>query len=188
MMKIRFHTKNLDTAFYRQLILQYIMDHITVSLPAYNKYRDFHEDWEIHIHPVEDWEGKMEGGANVGLTNDGIPHGVTGEGKVKVYVIDDSDKGLLALQNFSPIFHEIAHMLLLIIMRGKRGVFRNKDLSGNKPGSEANVSTQEVHDRMVEQNTYFVKTHVNFGNWLFKRWTSYTAVGLNLRDYIQKNA
>lgn len=187
MMKIEFHTKNLDQTFYRQMIMQYIADHISQNFIAYNKYQTFHNDWTINIYPVEDWDGEDGRSRDTGTTNPGIPHGVTGDGIIKIYVIDDSDRGLMSIQNFSTIFHEVAHMLLIIIIRGKRGVFRNDDLSGNKKGSQANVSTQEVHDRQMEGKLYQVKAHINVGSWFKRKWQSYTAVGIDLRDFLQHN-
>lgn len=186
-MKFVFHTKNVDKTFYRQMMQQYIADHIKQSHGAYNSYRDFHEDWEIHVYSVEDWSGRLEGGSSVGTTNPGIPHGVTGEGIVKVYIIDSDDMGLMAIQNFAPIFHEIAHMLLIMMMRGRRGTFRNNDLSGNKVGMKANISTQEVHDRQMEGKNYQVSSYVNFGTWIFTKWRPFTAIGLDLRDFIARN-
>lgn len=186
-MKIDFHTKNLDQTFYRQMILQYIADHISISTMGFSRFKVFHEDWRIKIYPVEAWDGNLQGGTSVGTTNKGIPHGVTGEGIVKVYVVDSDDKGLMAIQNFAPIFHEVAHMLLIIMLRGHRGVFRNNDLSGNKKGMDANVSTQEVHDRQMEGKLYHVQTHVNFGSWLKRQWLPYTAIGIDLRDFIKNN-
>lgn len=186
-MKIEFFTQKIDETFYRQMIMKYIADHLQMSANAYHRYRQYHNDWTIKIYPTDNWNGALEGGSNVGTTNPGIPHGVTGEGIAKIYVIDNSDKGLMAIQNFAPIFHEVAHMLLIMMMRGQRGVFRNNDLSGNKKGMDANISTQEVHDRQMEGKLYHVNAHVNFGNWLMKHWVAYTAIGIDLRDFIRNN-
>jgi hypothetical protein len=187
-MKIDFFTKNLDETFYRQMIQQYIADHIKQSMSAYRKYESYHNEWTIEIYPVEAWGGMLEGGVSVGTTHPGIPHGVTGKGLVKVYVHDDDDMGLKAIQNFAPIFHEVAHMLMIMIMPGIRGTFRNDDLSGNKVGRQANVSTQEVHDRQMEGNTYQVTAYVNFGNWIVRKWRPFTAIGINLRDFISNHS
>jgi len=184
-MKIKLFTEKIDKTFYRQLILQYIADQLSGNPRAFKRYTDFHDNWTIQIYPTTAWDGNIEGGSEqIGTFNPEIPHGVTGEGIVKVYVSDTSDKGLRAVQNFGAIFHELAHMLLIILARGQRGIFRNNDLSGNKKGQEANVSTQEVHDRQMEGKTYLVKGYVNFGTWFSTKWTPYTCVGLDLRDFI----
>lgn len=185
-MKIAFSTKNLDKTFYRQMILQYIADHM-VSKGAKHYFDKYKDSWSIFIYPVAEWDGHLAGGTSVGTTNRGIPHGVTGEGIIKIYVIDTSDKGLMAIQNFAPIFHEVAHMLLIMMMRGQRGIFRNDDLSGNKKGMDANISTQEVHDRQMERNFYQVKAYINVGSWWRVRWQPYTAIGINLKDFIKNN-
>jgi hypothetical protein len=186
-MKIEFYTKQIDETFYRQIIQQYIADHLTQSSMAFNRYNQYHDDWTINVKPVEDWDGTLRGGGETGTLNGMIPHGVTGEGIVTVYVVDSADKGLMAIQNFGAVLHEVAHMLLIILMRGQRGIFRNNDLSGNKKGMDANISTQEVHDRQMEGNTYQVRGYVNFGNWLIRNWVPYTAIGIDLRDFIKNN-
>jgi len=186
-MKIIFHTNNIDRTFYRQQIHKYIEDQIFSHAQSARRYKDFRDYWEIHIHPAEDWEGIDHRSADTGTLNSLIPHGVTGEGFSRVYIIDVNDKGLTALQNLSAIFHETAHLLLMILMRGVRGTMRNDDLGGLKKGQSINVSTQEVHDRQMEGKLYYVKTWVNFGTWFIRRWNRYTAIGIDLRDFIKAN-
>ena len=183
-MKVVFHTKNIDQTFYRQIIHQYIADLASSNLSLYKRYKQYRKNWTVHIHPSADWSGIDGRSDNTGVLNGMIPHGVTGEGIVKAYVIDVDDKGLSSLQNFSAILHEIAHMYLIMTIRGVRGVFRNADLSGNKPGGQANVSTQEVHDRQMEKKLYQMKTFINTGNWLRRKWTRYTCVAIDLRDFL----
>lgn len=185
-MKIVFHTQNIDQTFYRQIIHHYILDHL-INSESFKRYKEFRDSWEVHIYPSKDWEGIDGRSDNTGTLNPLIPHGVTGEGIVKTYIIDSPDKGLTSIQNFSAILHEVAHMLLIIMTRGKRGILRNDDLSGNKKGKELNVSTQEVHDRQMEGKTYQVKTYVNFGNWLIRKWQRYSCIGIDLRDFIKNN-
>lgn len=184
-MKIVFHTKNIDRTFYRQIIHQYIADLGLANLELFKRYKNYQKNWVVHIHPAEDWSGIDGRSADTGTLNALIPHGVTGEGIVKAYVIDVDDKGLTSLQNFSAVLHEIAHMYLIMTMRGVRGIFRNNDLSGNKKGREANVSTQEVHDRQMEGKLYQLKTWINTGNWVFRKWIRYTAIGIDLRDFLK---
>jgi len=183
-MKFVFHTKNIDRTFYRQVILQYIAEQLKNSI-YYRQFQKYEDSWTFHIHPVSDWEGIDGRSGNTGTLNKMIPHGVTGEGVVKTYVIDVNDKGLTALQNFSAILHETAHMILIMSMRGRRGILRNDDLSGNKKGKEMNVSTQEVHDRQMEKKLYQFQTYVNVGNFLKKKYVRYTAIGIDLRDFLQ---
>lgn len=185
-MKVIFHTDKIDETFYRQIILQYVSDCLTTKA-AWKKYLQFSKHWSIHIHPSKDWKGIDGRVSNTGTLNSMIPHGVTGEGIVKAYVIDVDDKGLTSLQNLTAILHEVAHMILIILMRGKRGVFRTNDLSGNKRGAQANVSTQEVHDRQMEKKLYYLRTYVNFGTWYNRKWKRYTCIGIDIRDFVKKN-
>lgn len=188
-MKVKFFTKNIDKTFYRQIIHTYINDQLEISLKNWNseavrKFLEFRDSWEIRIYRSREWnwiDGRSE---NTGILNPLIPHGVTGEGIVNVYILDINDKGLTSLQNFSAIFHELSHMLLMMIFREKRGILRNDDLGGNKAGKEMNVSTQEVHDRMMENKNMYIRTWINTGSWFRRKWTRYTAVGIDLRDYI----
>jgi len=188
-MKITFFTSELDETFYRQMIHEYILKTFVGSgkMSAFNKYKKFRNDWEIQIRPHTDWAGADWRSGETGVLNSKIPHGVTGEGIVKVYVIDTKDKGLFALQNFSAVFHEVAHMLMIILFRSKRGTFRNDDLGGNKKGSEANVSTQEVHDLAMEGHNFIFVAWINFGSWIFRKWRPFSAVGIDIRDYIKNN-
>ena len=188
-MKITFFTTELDETFYRQMVHEYILKTFVGSgkMSAFNKYKKFRNDWEIQIRPHTDWDGGDFRIGNTGQLNGRIPHGLTGEGIVKVYVIDTKDKGLFALQNFSAIFHEVAHMLMIILFRGKRGTFRNDDLGGNKKGAEANVSTQEVHDLAMEGHNFIFVAWINFGSWIFRKWRPFSAVGIDIRDYIKNN-
>jgi len=77
-------------------------------------------------------------------------------------------------------------MYLIITMRGIRGVMRTNDLSGNRKGNELNVSTQEVHDRQMEGNLYQIRTWINTGNWIKRKWTRYSCIGIDLRDFLKK--
>lgn len=185
-MKVEFSTKNIDTAFYRQIIYKYIASCLSDNRVAWAQYKKMRSQWKIQILPTSDWKFIDMRVSNTGTLNGMIPHGVTGEGIVKAYVIDVDDKGLTSLQNFSAILHEVAHMILIILMRGKRGTFRNADMSGNQPGAKANVSTQEVHDRQMERNFYQLKAYVNMGNWIFRKWVRYSVIAIELRDFIKK--
>lgn len=184
-MLIKFNTKNIDRVFYRQVILQYISDLLTANPALAVKYQRYHKNWTITIEPVENWSGIDGRSQDTGTLNKLIPHGVTGEGKVTAFVVDVDDKGLTSLQNFSAILHEVAHMYLIMVLRGQRGKMRNADLSGNVPGQELNASTQEVHDRQMEGKTYQVRTWINVGNWISKKWIRYSAIGIDLRDFLR---
>ena len=184
-MKVVFHTDNIDETFYRQIIHHYLGDLIMSNSDLYKRYKEYRNDWVVHIYPSKDWKGIDGRVANTGTLNSLIPHGVTGEGIVKCYIIDVDDKGLTSLQNLSAILHEVAHMYLIIVMRGVRGTFRNNDLSGNKRGAEANVSTQEVHDRQMEGKLYQIRTWINTGTWFRRKWTRYTCIGIDLRDFLK---
>ena len=184
-MKVVFHTENIDRVFYRQIIYNYLGDLIVENKDLYKRYKQFRDDWEIHIHPASDWSGIDGRISDTGTLNALIPHGVTGEGIVKAYVIDIDDKGLTSLQNFSAILHEVAHMYLIITMRGVRGILRNDDLSGNRKGAEMNVSTQEVHDRQMEKKLYQVRQFINVGSWIRRKWVRYTCIGIDLRDFLK---
>jgi len=186
-MKVVFHTNHVDETFYRQMVHQYIAQTLVDNPLSWKFYKKHRNSWEIHIHPTEDWLGEDFRSENTGTINSKIPHGVTGEGIAKVYIQDTKDKGLFALQNLSAVYHEVAHVIMIILFRGKRGVFRNNDLGGNKKGREANVSTQEVHDRQMEGHMFLFKTYINIGNWIFRKWIPFTSVGIDLRDYIEGN-
>jgi len=93
-MKVIFHTDNIDEVFYRQIIHTYLVDLIGSNKELGKRYRKYRNDWKIHIYPSEDWSGIDGRTSDTGTLNSLIPHGVTGEGIVKVYVIDVDDKGL----------------------------------------------------------------------------------------------
>lgn len=183
-MKIVFHTDNLDKVFYSQIIHTYLSQLIFANALLYEKYKKDRDRWRVHIYPTKDWKGIDGRSGNTGTLNPNIPHGLTGDGVVECFILDVNDKGLTSLQNFSAILHEVAHMYLIITMRGERGVLRNDDLGGNRKGKSLNVSTQEVHDRQQEGKFYQIQTWINTGSWIKKKWTRYTFVGLDFRDFL----
>jgi hypothetical protein len=184
-MKVVFHTDNIDETFYRQIIHQYLSDLLNANLSHGERYIRFRNDWTVHIYPAKDWDGIDGRSSNTGTLNAMIPHGVTGEGIVKAYVIDVDDKGLTSLQNFSAILHEVSHMYLIMTMRGIRGILRNNDLSGNRKGKEMNVSTQEIHDHQQEGKFYQLKTWVNTGSWWKRKWSRYTCIAIDLSSFLK---
>jgi len=186
-MKVVFHTDNIDQTFYRQMIHVYLGELGLANPDTFKRWKKVVKSWTIHIYPASDWDGIDGRSGNTGTLNPMIPHGVTGEGIVKCYVIDVDDKGLTSLQNFSAILHEVAHMYLIGVMRGIRGTFRNNDLSGNKKGSQANVSTQEVHDRQMEGKMYQIKAHINVGSWWNRKWVRYSCIAIDFRDFLRVN-
>jgi hypothetical protein len=184
-MKIVFHTDNIDRIFYSQIIHSHLGDVAYANLAFWNRFKKVRDSWTIHIHPAQDWDGIDGRSDNTGPLNAMIPHGVTGEGIVKAYVIDVDDKGLTSLQNFSAILHEVDHMYLIATLRGVRGTLRNDDLSGNKKGMQMNVSTQEIHDMQQEGKMYQVRAWINTGTWWKKKWTRYSCIALNLPEFVK---
>ena len=142
--KITFSTKNINTKLYEKAILTYLTEHFHHT--DYSKYIEMNQ-WKIEIKPVESAvESDFEGGT--GMLNFGIPHGVTGQRIVTVYV-NDKNGDLFFLQNFRTISHELAHMLLIIFYPRHRARRRYPDFWASA-GDEANFYTTEVHDREFE--------------------------------------
>lgn len=141
---ITFTTQNIDKKLYEKAILNYLTGHFYHA--DFDKYVEMNQ-WTIEVKPVEDAPTTgLEGGT--GTLNFGIPHGVTGQRIVKVYV-NDRDGDLFFLQNFRTISHELAHMLLIIFYPDHRAKRRHPDFWA-KAGDEANFYTTEVHDREFE--------------------------------------
>ena len=113
-----------------------------------------------------------------------MPHGVTGNKVVDVFVKDSDDYGLIVLQNTSVITHELAHMILMIRFNDnpnlyRRAALRHDDKSGNKAGQELNKWTQEVHDRESEGNL----TNMTVYRKVRFKWKPYTVRVLNLTGF-----
>ena len=143
-MNIVFQTKNIDTKLYERAILGYITGHFYHA--DYDKFVEMNR-WTITIKPVEDApRSDLEGGT--GTLNFGIPHGVTGQRVVTIYV-NDKAGDMFFLQNFRTISHELAHMVLMIFYPKHRSRRRHPDFWA-EAGDEANFYTTEVHDREFE--------------------------------------
>ena len=54
-----------------------------------------------------------------------------------------------------------------------------------KKGAEANVSTQEVHDRQMEKKLYQLRTRINIGNWIVRKYIRYSCIAIDLRDFLK---
>ena len=169
-MKINFTTKNIDKKLYSKGILNYIYEH-------YN-YKDYsrlmkQDQWEITVSPVSesipDFYLESE---RTNLSNR-IPHGVTGEKVVFVYVLD-IDNSMITLQNFSAIFHECAHMILKIYYPELQVQQRTNDFYGKK-GQFRKMFSSEVHDRSVEGKFRQIRFFKNYH-------TKITLIALDISD------
>ena len=181
-MKTKFYTKHLDKTLYNQIIYKFVANNIGTSsarLPP----------WKINIYPVESFPDIHPEGAKYhesvdGLISNTMPHGVTGNKVVDVFVKDSDDYGLIVLQNTSVITHELAHMILMIRFNEnpnlyRRAALRHDDKSGNKAGQELNKWTQEVHDRESEGNL----TNMTVYRKVRFKWKPYTVRVLNLTGF-----
>lgn len=169
-MKINFTTKNIDKKLYSKGILNYIYEH-------YN-YKDYsrlmtQDQWEIKVSPVSesipDFYLESE---RTNLSNR-IPHGVTGDKEIIVYVLD-VDNPMIMLQNFSAIYHECAHMVLKIYYPKLQVQQRTNDFYGKK-GQFRKMFSSEVHDRSVEGKFRQIRFFKNYH-------TKITLIALDILD------
>ena len=145
MLIIKYTTKNINQKLYSRGILNYIYEH-------YN-YRDFkrlmlQDKWEIIISPVSEADVSFYTADERTLLSGRIPHGVTGNNKINVYVLD-VDNYLIMLQNFTAIYHECAHMILKIYYPHKVVNQRTNDFYSIK-GNRRKFFSSEIHDRSAE--------------------------------------
>lgn len=172
MMKVKFFTKKLDKMLYRQIIYKYVGSHMMNA-----------KDWEIEIHPTDSTKDfRMYMTNKEAVLNGNIPHGVTSLGRVKVYVNDVEDYGLIVLQNAGVICHELAHMLLMIKYWDNRirVPLRHNDKSGNKAGKIFNIWTAEVHDRESEGRLNYMTVYRK----VLYKWIPITLRVLDIKDLV----
>jgi len=138
MVQIIFHTDHLYKRSYIRAIKYFL--YTTNGWERDSRWND----WKIDIYSSTEApnDPHFDGQEGVG--------GVTGFQTIKLYVID-TDNGMVFLQNFMMISHELCHMMLIVDGRNDRVRLRNDDWSGNKKGTELNFSTAEVHDRHIEK-------------------------------------
>lgn len=136
----------------------------------------FWNKWEFEIYPSSEApnDPHFDGQEGIG--------GVTGMGKVKLYledkktdIIRDIFRRVLR-QNYLVITHECSHAILIHTKQTKKVKLRNDDWSGHKAGTLLNFSTAEVHDRHVEGR--FKKINL----WLRQNWTWVYVRNLNVID------
>ena len=113
-------------------------------------------EWKILIHESSESQmAEYQALINPGdALNAGIPHGITRKNIKQIDVFIPNVGGILGLrQAFDAISHEIAHMMVSILVdMGKlppRSKRRLQD-KANPPNSEGNTETVEVHDRINE--------------------------------------
>ena len=156
-MKINFTTKNIDKKLYSKGILNYIYEH-------YN-YKDYsrlmkQDKWEITISPVSESYEEFYSKDEHSLLSNRIPHGVTGDKEIIVYVLD-VDNPMIMLQNFSAIFHECCHMILKIYYPNLQVQQRHNDFY-TKQGTFRKMFSSEVHDRSIEGKFRQIKFYKNY--------------------------
>jgi hypothetical protein len=174
-MHIKYTTKNINQKIYSRGILNYIYEH-------YN-YRDFkrlqsQDKWEIIVSPVSEAEPQFYTADERTLLSGRIPHGVTGNNKINVYVLD-VDNYYIMLQNFTAIYHECAHMILKIYYPHKQVNQRTNDFYSIK-GNKRKLFSSEVHDRSAEGKFRQIKVHTGMlgriGN------SSIKLIGIDITD------
>ena len=109
--QINFTTKNIDEKLYQKIILYYIYDHYYHK--DYLRYID-QDKWVIEIKSTDQYDSNYYSNDPRAEELDfSIPHGVTGQQKIVVYITDNTNN-LILLQNMSVICHELAHMILMM--------------------------------------------------------------------------
>ena len=154
-------------------------------------------EWKVLIHESgESQLAEYQALINPGdALNAGIPHGITRKNIKQIDVFIPNVGGVLGLrQAFDAISHEIAHMMVSILVDlGKlppRSRRRLQD-KANPVGSEGNTETVEVHDRINEikngtraPKKFHVQNHkindTDLGN--------FELVGIDISDLINMGA
>jgi hypothetical protein len=158
--RIHFFTKHLDRTLYRQAILKYISEHFQANEDAQ---WDELRRWEIYVEPFDKSDGRYDDGLN-GKFPSGIPHGVTGQRVVKVFVEDKQDDLFFKIRvNFKMISHELAHMTLKIKFPDRKGTLKYDEISDGtgwgRRGEVRNFFSVEIHNREWE-------TRQGIANWI----------------------
>ncbi len=139
-------------------------------------------EWKILVHESSESSlGEYAALINTGdELNPGIPHGITRKNIKQIDVFIPNVGGILGLrQAFDAISHEIAHMMVSILVDlGKLPARSRRRLQDktNPPGSEGNTEVVEVHDRVneIKQGTRSSKKF---------RVSGHNVNGLDLGDY-----
>jgi hypothetical protein len=156
-MQITFHTKNINSKIYEKCILQYIYQHYYyLDYPRYMK----QDKWKIEIMPVSMADISFYSNDEKKSLSPQIPHGVTGMNTVKCYILD-IDNNMIMLQNFSAIFHELAHMILKIYYPVRASHQRHDDFYSLK-GNKKKFFSSEIHDRATEGKFRQIKVITGF--------------------------
>lgn len=152
-------------------------------------------EWKILIHEsgesnLDEYKALINPGDTL---NSGIPHGITRKTIRQIDVFIPNVGGIIGnRQSFDAISHEIAHMMLAILVDlGKlprRSTRRLQDKT-NPPGSEGNTEVVEVHDRINEINQGTrqpMKYHVTKHNVAGLDLGEFELVGIDIRDLINQ--
>ena len=169
-MKITFTTKNIDKKLYSKGILNYIYEHYNHKDYARLMLQD---KWEIIVSPVSESIPDFYLESERTFLSNRIPHGVTGDKEINVYVLD-IDNSMIMLQNFSAIYHEVAHMILKIYYPNLQVQQRTNDFYGKK-GQFRKMFSSEVHDRSVEGKFRQIRFFKNYH-------TKITLIALDILD------
>jgi hypothetical protein len=171
--EINFTTKNIDEKLYQKIILHYIYDHYYHK--DYLRYMD-QDKWVIEIKSTDQYDSNYYSNDPRAEELDfSIPHGVTGRGKIVVYITDNKNN-LILLQNMSVICHELAHMILQIYYPDKIVNMRHNDFHG-KAGDSRKFFSSEVHDRVAESRVRPFKYPIS-------RWRKKMFIGVDIEDLV----
>ena len=172
-MEINFTTKNIDEKLYQKIILYYIYDHYYHK--DYLRYID-QDKWVIEIKSTDQYDSNYYSNDPRAEELDfSIQHGVTGRGKIIVYITDNKNN-LILLQNMSVICHELAHMILMIYYPDKIVKMRHNDFHG-KAGDSRKFFSSEVHARVAESRVRPFKYPIS-------RWRKKMFIGVDIEDLV----
>ena len=174
-MIIKYTTENINKKLYSRGILNYIYEH-------YN-HKDYirlmeQDKWEIIVSPVSEAKPQFYTSDERTLLSGRIPHGVTGNNKINVYVLD-IDNYYIMLQNFTAIYHECAHMILKIYYPHVQVRQRTSDFYSIK-GNKRKFFSSEVHDRSAEGR--FRQIKVKKGRLGRMGGSSLNLIGIDITD------
>jgi hypothetical protein len=151
----------LEQRRYRKIMLRWIEDQISalpevyreVTLRNINKfrfrffpttmYKTMYGEYKYLTNP-------LEAGTSI---SDNIPHEKMGQFELDLFILDN--KGDLQFaSNVIMMSHGLGHVVLYSYDPNRRILLRERDLSGNKRGTEMNWSTAAVHNRTnaIEQS------------------------------------
>lgn len=167
-MKFIFETDNINEKKYKKFVYMYIIQ----NTPK-NKRRDIWK-WNITFKPSTEshLDPHFHGEDGVG--------GVTGLGKITMYIHDEVGDIPWFWTNALATSHELAHMIGIVMGWREKIPLRMDDFSGHKKGTLLNKSTQEIHDRHSEKRLYTMKYW--YVDWRRFRILTGTARVLDFRD------